>query len=70
MGKNSSKEEVLKKVNEKPVTWKHGRNKWIGYLIRHSTYLVTVIQGKLEVKKYRGRPRKQFREQVTESVVA
>lgn len=53
--------------------WKHlnnRSNKEIGYLIKHNAYLVAIIECNLVEKTYRGRPRKQFMEQITENEVA
>ena len=70
----ASDNEVLRKLNDKRVMWKHllniRRSKWTGRLTRYKTCLVTIVEGKLERRKYKGWPRKQFMVQVTESVVA
>lgn len=64
-------EEVLTLVDEKRSllrTIENRRGKMMGHLIRHDTFFKTILEGKIEGKRGRGRPRRNFIEQVKEKV--
>jgi hypothetical protein len=55
-----SNKEVLKRAQEKRVLWNNivqRRDRLIGHLLRHEGLLKTVIEGTVEGKRCRGRPR-------------
>jgi len=56
-------EEVLVRISEKRVLWnsiKKRRNEWIGYVLRHDGSLGLIIEGCVEGKNYKGRPRLEY----------
>lgn len=63
----------LKNINERRIIWnvlRKRRNKWIGHIIRHNSFMVKLIEGKLKWKVCRGKPRRQFITQVAEDLRA
>ncbi|VVC38382.1 Hypothetical protein CINCED_3A003431 [Cinara cedri] len=40
------------------------RKKWIGHLIRNNSWITTIIEGKIEGKPGRGRPRQAYMKQI------
>ncbi|KAI5636210.1 hypothetical protein NE865_11049 [Phthorimaea operculella] len=64
-------EEVLQLVKEKRAllrTIENRRGKMMGHLIRHDSFLKTIIEGKVEGKRGRGRPRRNYFQQLKEKV--
>jgi hypothetical protein len=58
-------EEVLKDVEEERSlieTIRKRQRNWMGHVLRHDSLLRTIIEGKMEGKKRRGRPRKMMLE--------
>jgi len=50
-------------MNEPKVLWKtirEMRKKLIGHIIRKNEWITTIIEGKIDVKARRGRPRTSF----------
>lgn len=66
-----SNERVLERVKEKRSimdTIENRRGSMIGHLIRHDLFIKNIIEGKIEGKRGRGRPRRTFMEQIKEKV--
>lgn len=66
-----SNEEVLGMVNEKRSLLKvieNRRGKMLGHLIRHDSYIKVIIEGKIEGKRKRGRPRRAYMDQIKEKI--
>ncbi|KAI5634899.1 hypothetical protein NE865_12382 [Phthorimaea operculella] len=64
-------EEVLRRVDEKRAllrTIENRRGKMIGHLIRHDHFLKNIVEGKVEGRRRRGRPRRNYFEQIKEKV--
>jgi hypothetical protein len=66
-----SNKEILKRAQEKRVLWNNivqRRDRLIGHLLRHEGLLKTVIEGTVEGKRCRGRPRLCFIQQIVSDV--
>lgn len=64
MGTN---EEILEKMSEKRTLWnsiKKRKNEWNGNVLRHGELLRLVIEGCVERKNVRERPRKEYMLQI------
>ena len=60
-------EEVLERMAEKRTLWsviKKRRNEWIGRVMRHGGLLGLTIEGCVEGKNCRGRPRMEYIQQI------
>ncbi|KAI5644882.1 reverse transcriptase (RNA-dependent DNA polymerase) domain-containing protein [Phthorimaea operculella] len=60
-----------RRVNEKRAllrTIENRRGKMIGHLIRHDHFLKNIVEGKVEGRRRRGRPRRNYFEQIKEKV--
>jgi len=59
--------EVLERVSEEKLLWKNivrRRNEWIGHIMRHDGLLKLIIEGRVEGKNRRERPRLEFIQQI------
>jgi len=64
-----SNEEVLKRMSVRRTLWsniKKRRNEWIGHVLRHGGLLGLIIEGCVEGKNARGRPRMEYMQQIIE----
>ncbi|KAJ0183311.1 hypothetical protein K1T71_001287 [Dendrolimus kikuchii] len=64
-------EEVPDMLKEKRIilkTLEERRGKMFGHLFRHDTFLCTLIEGKVEARREKGRPRRAFMDQIKEKV--
>jgi hypothetical protein len=64
-------EEVLRIVSEKRSLLKvieNRRGKMIGHLLRHDDLIKVIIEGKIEGRRKRGRPRRAYMEQLKENI--
>uniref|UniRef100_A0A2S2P7C6 Uncharacterized protein n=1 Tax=Schizaphis graminum TaxID=13262 RepID=A0A2S2P7C6_SCHGA len=62
-------EEVLEKVSERKSMWKSiqkRRNELIGHILRHDGLLLLILEGVIDGKNHRGRPRLQYVNQIME----
>lgn len=62
-------EEVLEKVSERKSMWKSiqkRRNELIGHILRHDGLLLLILEGVIDGKNHRGRPRLQYISQIME----
>ena len=62
-------EEVLERVSEKKSIWKSiqkRRNELIGHILRHDGLLGLILEGLVDGKNHRGRPRLQYISQIIE----
>jgi len=58
-------------MNEQKAIWKtikERRKKWIGHIMRNNERITTIIEGKIEGKAGRGRPRTPFMKQIIDDV--
>jgi hypothetical protein len=56
-------EEVLRRVGEKRNimnVFRRSRGRFIGHILRHNSFLKTVLEGEISGKNYRGRPRMEY----------
>jgi len=56
-------EEVLERISEEKLIWKYivrRRNKWIGHIMRHDGLLKLIMEGCIDGKNHRGRPRLKY----------
>ena len=66
-----SNEEVLKRAMARRKLWKQiqtRRDKMVGHILRHDSLLKTIIEGNIEGKNARGRPRLEYMTQIREDV--
>jgi len=59
--------EVFGRINNQKSIWntlRLRRKAWIGHLSKNSSWITTIIEGKIEGKPGRGRPRTAFIKQV------
>ncbi|KAI5715825.1 hypothetical protein M8J77_023140 [Diaphorina citri] len=66
-----SNEEVLKRINEKRQLMNiiaKRRTEWIGHNLRHEGLLHTIIEGLVEGNVQRGRPRKEYMDQIRDDM--
>ncbi|XP_025406672.1 uncharacterized protein LOC112680706 [Sipha flava] len=64
-------EEVYLRMNEQKAIWttiKERRKKWIGHIMRNNEWITTIIEGKIEGKAGRGRPRTPFMKQIIDDI--
>ena len=64
-------EEVLQRINEKRNlmdTIEKRRGKMIGHLIRHDRFINNIMEGKIEGKRGRGRPRLSYISQIKNKI--
>lgn len=64
-----SNEEVLERMPVRRTLWssiKRRRNEWIGHVLRHGGLLGLIIEGCVEGKNARGRPRMEYMQQIIE----
>ncbi|KAI5638904.1 reverse transcriptase (RNA-dependent DNA polymerase) domain-containing protein [Phthorimaea operculella] len=64
-------DEVLHRVNEKRCllrTIENRRGKMIGHLMRHDNFWKNIVEGKIEGSRGRGRPRRNYFDQIKEKV--
>lgn len=55
--------EFFERISEGRLLWKSivkRRNEWIGHIIRHKGFLRLIIEGSVEEKNHRGRPRLKY----------
>jgi len=60
-------EEVLARITEGKLIWKNifrRRNEWIAHIMRHEGLLKLIIEGSIEGKNHRGRPRLEYIQQI------
>jgi hypothetical protein len=53
-------EEVYRRIDEERTLWNNtekSRTRWIGHTLRHNGRVKNIIEGKIEEKVPRGRPR-------------
>lgn len=63
--------EVLRRIQEKRIlltTIENRRGKMVGHLIRHDSFIKTIMEGKIEGKRGRGRPRISYMSQIKEKI--
>ena len=59
--------EVLERIADGRLLWSNivrRRNEWIGHIMRHEGLLKLIIEGRVEGKNRRGRPRLEFIQQI------
>jgi hypothetical protein len=64
-------EEVLARMNCKRSLWYYivrRRVTMVGHILRHEGLMKTVLEGRVEGKNYRGRPRLEYIEQIIKDV--
>ena len=64
-------EEVLQRAEEAPVLWKtvkKRRDIWMGHILRHESLLHTIMEGLVEGKRARGRPRRKYISQIMQDL--
>ena len=64
-------EEVYRRVEEKRTLWntiEKRRTRWIGHTLRHNGFVKNIIEGKIEGKVPRGRPRDKYIGQIKKKV--
>ena len=64
-------EEVLRRMGTTPCLLKmtkQRRHRWIGHILRHDSLLATILEGTLEGRNYRGRPRLNFVTQLVQDL--
>lgn len=59
----NEKRRILKVINMR-------REKWIGHIMKHNDYMVTLIHGRMDGNSGKVVPRKQFMNQLLEEVAA
>ena len=62
-------EEVIRRMKETPCLWKtlqKRRDIWIGHIIRQEGLVKTILEGSVEGRNCRGRPRLEYIRQVME----
>jgi hypothetical protein len=60
-------EEVYRRIGEERTLWstiRQRRTRWVGHVMRHNDYISSIMEGKIEGKAPRGRPRDKFLGQV------
>ena len=65
--------EVFQRVKEERPLLKILNNRchsWIGHIIRHNEFVVSILEGAISSKKAMGRPRLQYLKQVTRNIGA
>ena len=58
-------------MNEQKAIWttiKERRKEWIGHIMRNNEWITTIIEGKIEGKAGRGRPRTPFMKQIIDDI--
>jgi len=58
-----SNEEILERMSVRRTLWssiKKRRNEWVGHVLRHGGLLELIIEGCVEGKNARGRPRMEY----------
>ena len=66
-----SNEEVLERAMVRKKLWKQiqiRRDKMIGHILRHDSLVKIIIEGSIEGKNFRGRPRMEYMTQIREDV--
>ncbi|PZC78062.1 hypothetical protein B5X24_HaOG202597 [Helicoverpa armigera] len=66
-----SNEEVLSRIGSRRQllhSIENRRGKMIGHLIRHDDFIKNIVEGKVEGKRGRGRPRYSYMKQIKEKV--
>lgn len=58
---------MLERISEEKLIWKsivRRRNEWIGHIMRHEGLLKLIIEGCIDGKNHRGRPRLEYIQQI------
>jgi hypothetical protein len=64
-------EQVYRRVDEEWTLWNNiekRRTRWIGHTLRHNRFVKSIIEGKIEGKVPRGRPRDKYMGQIKKKV--